>query len=289
MEERFKQALREGERLGARYALARPEQAPIGQMGAQLGHRPGSSLEFMDHRDYQPGDDLRQIDWAAYARSDRLTVKLFREEVSPHLDVVLDGSRSMDLPETDKARGAVSLTAVLATAARSSGFTHRLHRSGAGFEPVAGGDGPPLAWHGISFDATRSPAAAFADRPAQWKSRGVRVLISDLLWPGDPLPFVRRLAEGAAALHVVQLLAEADQTPPQRGNVRLVDSETEGTQELYIDAGAQQRYQQMLNRQQQAWHAACRQVGAAMSTVVAERLVKGEVTPMVESGLLSIL
>ena len=37
----------------------------------------GESMEFMDHREYQPGDDLRRLDWAAYARSDKMIVKLY--------------------------------------------------------------------------------------------------------------------------------------------------------------------------------------------------------------------
>jgi uncharacterized protein (DUF58 family) len=288
MDERFTQALAQGQRLAAHYTLARAEQAPLGQMGAQFGHRPGSSLEFMDHRDYQPGDDLRRIDWAAYARSDRLTVKLFREEVSPHLDVALDGSRSMDLPETDKARGAAALTALLTSAAESAGYSHRVHLTAGGFEPVPGSEARPEAWRNLRFEASHAPAEAFARMPPRWKARGVRVLISDLLWPGEPLPFLRRLSEGAAALHVVQLLAEADQTPPQRGNLRLVDSEDGQTRDIYIDAAAQQRYQRMLERQQQHWQAACRQIGAPLSTVIAEDVLAGDLTPLLNAGLVTL-
>ena len=69
--------LAEGQRAGARWRLAVP--APIGLAGDALGKRAGSSLEFQEHREYQPGDDLRHLDWAAYGRSDRLVVKRFRE------------------------------------------------------------------------------------------------------------------------------------------------------------------------------------------------------------------
>ena len=56
---------------------------------------------------------------------------------------------------------------------------------------------------------------------------GIRVFISDLLWPGNPLQTVRRLRDGAAMLFVIQLLAREDATPPEHGSVRLVDSETD--------------------------------------------------------------
>ncbi len=81
MDDRIRQYLITGEQVGARYSLAAPRNAPSGAAGAQLGRSIGSSLEFMDHREYQPGDDLRRIDWSAYARSDNLTVRLYREEV----------------------------------------------------------------------------------------------------------------------------------------------------------------------------------------------------------------
>src|SRR4249920_2976779 len=97
MKDEQRRYLSEGERAGARYALETPRQAPGGVAGGTLSQRAGSSLEFQDHRDYQPGDDLRHIDWNVYARTDQLTLKLYREEVTPHLDVLLDTSRSMTL------------------------------------------------------------------------------------------------------------------------------------------------------------------------------------------------
>src|SRR3954463_16259934 len=116
--------LAEGERAGQRYALGQPRRTLLGVAGGAMGPRAGSSLEFKDHRPYEPGDDLRHIDWSAYARSDQLSVKLFREEVTPHLDVVLDGSRSMALPDSLKAPAALALTAFFATAARNAGYRH---------------------------------------------------------------------------------------------------------------------------------------------------------------------
>src|SRR5690349_12574511 len=102
--EHLREYLNEGERAGQRYVLGLPRQTPRGTTGVALAQRAGSSLEFKDHRDYQAGDDLRHIDWNAFARSDQLSVKLFREEISPHVDVVLDGSRSMALEGTAKER-----------------------------------------------------------------------------------------------------------------------------------------------------------------------------------------
>src|SRR6267142_4925808 len=115
MDSALRQSLRDGEQLGIRYALQIPQVAASGLTGSRAGRRSGSSIDFQDYREYQPGDDLRFIDWGIYARTDRLTVKLYREEVIPHLDLILDGSRSMNLADTAKANAVARLAAVLAT------------------------------------------------------------------------------------------------------------------------------------------------------------------------------
>ena len=55
----------------------------------------GYSAEFSDYRDYQPGDDLRRLDWRLYARADKLCVKRFEQETNLHFHVILDTSASM--------------------------------------------------------------------------------------------------------------------------------------------------------------------------------------------------
>ncbi|AKF06226.1 DUF58 domain-containing protein [Sandaracinus amylolyticus] len=58
-------------------------------------HR-GASVVFVEHREYRPGDDLRLLDWRAYARSDRHTIKRFEQETQLRATLVLDSSASMD-------------------------------------------------------------------------------------------------------------------------------------------------------------------------------------------------
>ncbi len=56
----------------------------------------GFSVEFSDYRNYQPGDDLRHLDWRLYARSDRLCIKRYMQETNVRFYVVCDTSASMD-------------------------------------------------------------------------------------------------------------------------------------------------------------------------------------------------
>ena len=55
----------------------------------------GYSAEFNDYRNYQPGDDLRHLDWRFYARADKLCIKRFEQETNLHFHVIVDTSASM--------------------------------------------------------------------------------------------------------------------------------------------------------------------------------------------------
>jgi uncharacterized protein (DUF58 family) len=65
--------------------------------GSHRGLRRGSGVEFAEHKEYSPGDDPRHLDWRAYARSDRLVLKRFEQEVHVAVTLVIDASASMAL------------------------------------------------------------------------------------------------------------------------------------------------------------------------------------------------
>jgi uncharacterized protein (DUF58 family) len=70
--------------------------------GSHLSPRRGSSLEFSDFRHYALGDDFRYIDWGLYGRTDKLYIKLFKEEEDLLTYIFLDASASMGLPADDR-------------------------------------------------------------------------------------------------------------------------------------------------------------------------------------------
>src|SRR4051812_42556387 len=63
--------------------------------GLHRSPRRGSSVEFAEHKEYAPGDELRHVDWKTYGRSDRLYVKRYEEETELHALFVVDASESM--------------------------------------------------------------------------------------------------------------------------------------------------------------------------------------------------
>ncbi len=263
-----------GERAAERYALTVPRTLTSGLGGIRLGRRSGSSLEFQEYRDYQPGDDLRHLDWSAYARSDRLIVKVFHEEVDPHLDLVVDGSRSMALDATEKAAATAGLAALLARAADHAGFTRSAYLAAEGCRRLDLGDVAPASWRELTLEHTGPLGESLARLPPL-RARGLRLLLSDLLSDEEPRHVLDRLAHGAASVVVVQLLARADVEPPQVGFARLVDCETGEARDLLVDAAATGRYAAALAEHENAWRRACREIGAVMVRLIAEDLVDG--------------
>src|SRR5579864_1295187 len=101
--------------LGAR-------RTPSGQAAGQWRSRTsGSSVEFSDYRTYAPGDEYRRIDWNAYARLERLFVRLYRAEEDLSLALLLDTSASMGWGRPSKARLGAQLAGALTFVALQSG------------------------------------------------------------------------------------------------------------------------------------------------------------------------
>lgn len=70
--------------------------------GEQKSGKTGTGMIFEDHKKYVPGDDIRRIDWKAYARTNEYFIKRFEEEKSVTLHILLDRSSSMDYGEANK-------------------------------------------------------------------------------------------------------------------------------------------------------------------------------------------
>lgn len=62
----------------------------------------GFSIEFVQHREYVPGDDIKHIDWKSYARSDRYTIKQYEQETNFIAHLLVDGSNSMRYGEGEQ-------------------------------------------------------------------------------------------------------------------------------------------------------------------------------------------
>src|SRR5881275_1732670 len=84
-----------------------------GRPGRRRSPLAGSSMEFADYRRYAPGDDFRRIDWRAYARLERLFLRVFEAEENLTVTVLVDCSDSMHHGKPAKAPLATALAAAL--------------------------------------------------------------------------------------------------------------------------------------------------------------------------------
>src|SRR5690242_1166298 len=85
-----------------------------GRPGRRRSPLAGSSMEFADYRRYTPGDDFRRIDWRAYARLERLFLRIFEAEENIPVTILIDCSASMAHGEPSKAAQAKAIAAALA-------------------------------------------------------------------------------------------------------------------------------------------------------------------------------
>src|SRR5437016_10086895 len=85
-----------------------------GRPGRRRSPLAGSSMEFSDYRRYAPGDDFRRIDWRAYARLERLFLRVFEAEENITVTILIDCSTSMYHGTPAKSELAIALAAALA-------------------------------------------------------------------------------------------------------------------------------------------------------------------------------
>lgn len=202
-------------------------------------HR-GFSVEFAEHRMYQPGDDLRYIDWRMFGRSDRYYVKQFEEETNLRTYLLVDTSSSMawssapdELPA--KLWYAKQLAACLALLLLRQGDSVGM----VAFDDEIRAHTPPRGgrrhWYDIVRNlgelearGTTEAATALRDVAGRLRRRGLVVLISDLLVDPETtrlaLRFLRHRGHEVLVFH---LMDPGERELPAVGDARFVDPETE--------------------------------------------------------------
>jgi uncharacterized protein (DUF58 family) len=244
--------------------------------GAGLGRHPlrrrGRAQTFREHRAYQPGDDLRHVDWHALARHDALFTKVFEDEAPIRIEMVLDLSGSMATER--KADTAQILLCALAQLALSAGEEVGLQIAAVGARhgivkriSAAGGLGhlPAIAQAVQSTPARgETPLAEALWTTAHTLKRRSHVFIlSDFWLPLAPLSLgLQKLQSQRHDVTVVCLRSANEQTLPGVGPTLYLD--TEGDAAIHADAGQlQQPYAAALQAHDTALRQKCRQFTAA--------------------------
>lgn len=271
------------ERAAVGCVLRLPRVPHRGKLGEVRASSVGSSLELHDFRQYSPGDDLRHIDWNAVARTGELYLRVRQDEVSPRVEVLIDGSASMAVSDAKAAR-AREVAAWVCTLARRGGLDPVLIATGVN---VQKGAGPVIRslLDNLSFDG-KEPFDLALRRAPPLTACGLRVVISDFLFESPPEPFAERLARGAAGLMLVQVLDEEDLDPSGGAGARLTDSESGDVLERILTPGVIDGYLERLKAHVNLWQAAARRVRGTWAQASAgyqlDALARRELNALVE-------
>ena len=180
----------------------------------------GEGGEFLEFRAYEPGDDVRRVDWNVYARSGRLFVRRYHAERATRAYCAVDASASMRLNGGRKLEAARAVQAFLRPFARQD------------------------AWYGRELEGL---AAGLP--PLVREKPGLLIVVSDGLEPlGGIRDALTRLRARGFDVSFVQVLEDEDLKPPA-GPWRVRDAET-GTL-LEVDDAARSAYLRRLERHQE--------------------------------------
>ncbi|MCI8342950.1 MAG: DUF58 domain-containing protein [Clostridia bacterium] len=193
----------------------------------------GSSCEFADYRDYVAGDDVTKIDWNAYARFDKLYLKLYLDERQMHTRIYIDASRSMGYGKGEKGTQAIKLAAALAYLSINEMDKVSVYavQEKTVTEVISGmlGKDAYLASIGklndIVFDGDSYISEAILPTNVGYGD-GMSVILSDFLTDNNFEDAIDYLASKRRDIFCMQVLSKEELSPTVRGKVHLFDSES---------------------------------------------------------------
>ncbi|MGA2597485.1 MAG: DUF58 domain-containing protein [Bryobacteraceae bacterium] len=260
--------------------------------GHNISRFSGPGQEFLEHRHFHQGDDLRAVNWRAYLRLEKLFLKMFQVEPRIPVRLLLDTTDSMNTGEANKfdyARrlaaaicyiGLVRLDTIciqpfgeeLKDSFVSTGGRHRFV-STANFL-----SGLTIGGRTDYFQVARQ----FISRYPQ---RGLLIVISDFLDDRDCEKPLQYLADFGNELILVHVFAPEDREPPWDGQLELTDSETGEQMEVAFDAAARENYTAAFDQfAQNIQRVGLRNSGRYISVPTSTPIEEAVFGPLVRSG-----
>ena len=260
--------------------------------GEHVARRRGGSAEFQEHRPYAPGDDLRRIDWLAFARSGTPVVKTFRAEEDVVVRLLLDASASLDFGNPRKIEVSRRIAAALSYLALADSERVQLLVSGTPETRGLAVVGEPRrgrgALHRVLYDLSHIEASGRTSLPAALRAvseralrPGLLVVISDFFDAGPVAEELSRLRAQGHALTLVQVLSRMELAPDFEGDLGLVDSETQTEVEVTMDPSAIEAYLARLAGLVEELRATARRLGGRYVRVLTDEPLEAPVRRIV--------
>jgi uncharacterized protein (DUF58 family) len=251
------------------FQLLAARRAKSSAKGERRSRARGQSVEFADHRSYVPGDDFRYLDWNLFGRLDKLFLKLYEEERELPVRIFLDASESMTFGEPRKFDFARQVAAAIGYVAlcgfdrvsvvpfpntergtqsgQTGAITSEELASRGALRSVRGKKSSMqffqnlnalTAGGGADFNETLRRGALEA------RHTGLAIVLSDFLDPTGYESGLTALVGRGFQVNCVQILAPEELAPTTFGDLRLVDSESGGLQEVTFGRYRMKAYQQ---------------------------------------------
>jgi uncharacterized protein (DUF58 family) len=224
--------------------------------GIHRSRSKGFSVEFEEHREYSPGDEIRRIDWKALGKFDRYFIKEYEDETNLRAYLLLDTSASMDYSSDGitKFDYGCTLTASLAylilrqqDAAGLVTFSNRIENI---IPPRAKRDYLTQIVHALENQrpgGETNVGRILEEIGGQIKRRGIVVLVSDLLdEPAQILKGLRLFRFKGNDVIVFHILDQAELDLPFEGNILFEDLEAANLNVIADPRAIRQTYRQVV-------------------------------------------
>ncbi|CAH2713283.1 hypothetical protein BACCIP111895_00418 [Neobacillus rhizosphaerae] len=234
--------------------------------GGRTANKFGTSLEFSDFRLYQPGDDVRQIDWNIYGRTQKHYIKRFLDEQELAVTIFLDASSSMQAIDS-KWNRAKELTAAFS-------YITLTGEDRLSFIPVSSASYAKVSRKGsvyskhVFFEILQLPkqeaAGTFTDnfQKNTLKNNQLVILITDGLEPLESFEALFRLIAAAKQeVKLIQLLSREELEPIYSGDLKLIDSESNESVNVTMNESTLVKYQKQVQEHNFMLEALCRRFG----------------------------
>src|SRR2546427_5471012 len=272
------------------FQLLAARRAKSSSKGERRSRARGQSVEFADYRNYVHGDDFRYLDWNLYGRLERLFLKLYEEERELPVRIFLDASESMTFGEPRKFDFARQVAAAIGYVALS-GFDRvsvipfpsqandeQADQATRNFELAARGALRSVRGKKSAIQFFQNLSALTAGGAAnlnealrrgalEARQAGVAVVLSDFLDPAGYESGLTALIGRGFQVNLVQILAPEELSPVTFGDLRLVESETGGLQEVTFGRYRMKAYQRTVQNFLQRLREYCQARGINFFTV----------------------
>jgi uncharacterized protein (DUF58 family) len=225
--------------------------------GHNTSRSAGPGQEFLDHRQFHHGDDLRAVNWRAYLRLEKMFLKMFQLEPRIPVRVLVDISRSMSTGgTTGGSKGALSKFDYARKLAAAMCYVALVRLDSIYLQPFAEKLGDPLRLGGGRqrfqpvanylqalkpggstkfFDITR-------DFISRYPQRGLVIVISDFLDDAGCEKPLQYLTDFGHEMILIHVWADEDREPPWDGELDLEDAESGTRVQLAFDDSARAQY-----------------------------------------------